>query len=283
MRHRADRTLSPLSQKTVGRIGVVQWRLDCSGVEALYRAAELGFAAIHVDAGGRNGSPFLYDTATLRLYQTACADTGIAITGIAVNALNQYGLPGSFHTDNTDNSWKVIQCAIDAAAALNVGLVFLPSFHKSEIRGHDELQRTAEVLKHACLYGASSQVLIATENSLGARENLRLVQLVGHPNFRIIFDTQNPVLWEHNPRELVKELHRFFCNQVHIKDGNEGIMGNTLLTAGQADVATTLQALQDVGFSGDMILENDYRSDTEVRVKHDLAVLNSLLSTQSKQ
>ncbi|MGH2481742.1 MAG: hypothetical protein ACRDHW_18985, partial [Ktedonobacteraceae bacterium] len=76
---------------------------------------------------------------------------------------------------------------------------------------------------------------------------------------------------------LVKELHSFFCNQVHIKDGREGVIGNTLLTEGQADVTATLQILRDVRFSGDMILENDYRYDTEARVKHDLDVLKSLL------
>ncbi len=234
---------------------------------------------MHIDAGGRNGSPLLYDTDILHLYQTACIDTGIAITGIAINMLNQYGLHSPHHTVNARKSWKAIKGGIDAAAALNVELVFLPSFHKSEIGTHAELLRTAEVLKCACIYGAGRQVLIATENSLGTKENLQLIQLVGQPNFRLIFDTQNPILWGHNPRELVKELYSFFCNQIHIKDGCEGVMGNTLLAEGQANVATTLQALQDVRFLGDMILENDYRYDTEARVKHDLRVLKSLLQT----
>lgn len=278
MRHRVDKTALS-GPEVIRNIGVAQWRLDCSGAAALYRAAQLGFTAIHVDAGDGNDSPFLYDTAILRSYQNACKETSISITGIAVNVLNRYGL---YNTENAHRSWQAIQSAIDAAAALEVHLVFLPSFHKSEIHNRDELLRTAEVLRRACLYGAGQQVFIATENSLGTKESFELIQQVEQPNFRLLFDTQNPVLWGHKPEELIEELHTFFCNQIHVKDGQGGMMGNTLLTKGLANIPATLQALQEAHFSGDIILENDYRFDTAMRVKHDQEVLKSLLHLEQE-
>lgn len=259
----------------MGKIGIVQWRLDHLGIEALYRATELGFNAIHIDAGNTAGNPLPNNISTYCLYQEAVMHTGITITAIAVNVLNQHNF---FHSAFSSSAHKIsnaIQDAIDMAAFLQVELILIPSFYKNEIRTRKELLKTAKLLQDACVYGKEQNVLIATENSLGVKENVELIQRIDHPSIRILFDTQNPVLWGHEPVKIIENLHGFFCNQVHIKDGCNGVMGNASLAKGQANVKGTLQALQRISFSGDMILENDYRINAEKLVLHDLLFMNT--------
>jgi L-ribulose-5-phosphate 3-epimerase len=258
------------------RIGVTQWSLDGRGAETVRRAAELGFAAIHLDAGELGGDLRLDDPALQAAYRQAAQATGVAITAIAPGYLNDYGLTSPAGSENAERCRRLIQIAVDAAAQLNVPLVFLPSFRASEIRDDADLRRTAEVLQETCAYAAAHGLLVATENTLGAADNLKLLEAVGRPNLRVLLDTQNPYLWGHHVAGLVERLRPHLSAQVHVKDGRQGQMGNALLGAGEAGFAETMRALQAGGFSGDLISENDYLGERQANAARDLAVLSEL-------
>ena len=261
------------------RFGVTQWSLDGRGVETVHRAAELGFAAIHLDAGELGGDLRLDDPALQAGYRRAAQETGIEITAIAPGYLNDYGLTSPAGSENAERCRQIIQIAVDAAAKLNVPLVCLPSFRASEIRSEQDLQRTAEVLRETCDYAAAHNLLVATENTLGVEGNLKLLESASRPNLRVLLDTQNPCLWGHNVADLTERLRPHLSNQVHVKDGTEGHMGNARLGAGEAGFIETARALQAGRFAGDLISENDYLGERRVNAARDLAALSELFKS----
>lgn len=257
-------------------IGIAQWCLDCKGVNAVYRSADLGFSAIQIDAGGADGAPFLDSEKTQNKYLQAVQDTGVEISAIGVNILNDYGLKNSVDSKASKEIWHFIKMSIDAAAKMGIGLVFLPSFDKNEIQNNHDLIRTIALLNNTCLYASEFKVLIATENTLGVDGNLRLFKAINHPGLKILIDTLNPVLWGHCPSDLIKKLWPYICNQIHAKDGINGIMGNASLGKGDANFLETARTLQNLGFPGYIILENEYFNDAESRVNEDMNVINKL-------
>ncbi len=257
-------------------IGVTQWCLDCTGIDTVYRAADLGFSALQIDAGEPGKDGFLGDVRVQHAYRQAAQRAGIEITAIGLNIFSVQSMDDAETGENANSCWHVLSCAIEAAAAMNIGLVFLPSFYSGEIRTEQDLRITAAFLRRACLYAQERGVLVATENTLDDSGNRRLLALVDHPNIRVLLDALNPVLWGHHVPTLVKNLWPYLCNQVHAKDGVDGIMGNAPLGTGQAKFLETAQVLRALDFSGYLILENEYAQDTEKRVAQDVTVITQV-------
>jgi L-ribulose-5-phosphate 3-epimerase len=244
----------------------------------VYQAADLGFTAMHIDSGDLDGALRLDDDAVRESYRKACTETGVTIAAIAGGELNDLGLTSAPGTRNADKCRTSIRIAIDAAVDLGVPVVFLPSFRVGEIRDEADLRRTAEVLAEACDYAADRPVTIATENTLGAEANLRLLAAAGRSALRILLDTQNPYLWGHPVAPMVDALWPHMVDQVHVKDGRDGIMGDAALGEGESDFADTAAALRRLGFAGTAISENDYHGDRSVLAGRDIATVVAALA-----
>jgi sugar phosphate isomerase/epimerase len=255
----------------VRKIGVAQWCLDRNGPEALYRAAELGLSALHIDAEESG-------LASVRqAYLRAARETGVEITAIGINAMNDWEPAGFQAGTASEKAWAAIRAAIEAADLMKVRLVYLPSFERAEIRTKGDLARTADALRMACDYARVTPVMIATENTLGLDDNLRLVQTVNDARLRVLIDSLNPVLWGHDMPSLIEGLWPFLCDQFHAKDGRHGAMGNCPLDQGEAKFAATAATLQRLGFTGDVILENEYGQCAKQRLAEDIATVKRVL------
>jgi L-ribulose-5-phosphate 3-epimerase len=261
------------------RIGVTQWSLDGSGADTVYKADELGFSAMHIDSGDLDGDLRLDDDAVRDRYRRAAGETGVAIAAIAGGGLNDLGLTSPPRSANADNCRASIRIAIDAAVDLGVPVVFLPSFRAGEIRDEADLRRTAEVLAEACDYAADRPITIATENTLGAEANLRLLAIAARPGLRILLDTQNPYLWGHPVAPMVDALWPHLVDQVHVKDGRDGVMGDAALGEGESDFAATAGALRRHSFAGTVISENDYHGDRSSLAARDIATVAAAFGT----
>lgn len=255
------------------RIGVTQWSLDGRGPETVRRAARLGFEAMHISSGELDGSFRLDDGAVRDAYLDAARDTGVTIDAVAGGDLNDVGMTSPAGSRDADRCRTTIHIAIDAAAEVGAPLVFLPSFRAGEIHDVSDLRRTAEVLAAACDYAEGRPVTIATENTLGVEGNLDLLRIADRPALRVLLDTQNPSLWGHTVVAMIEPLWSHLADQVHVKDGRDGQMGNTNLGDGDSDFMATAKALRRHGFRGVLISENDYHGRRSVDATRDLAVL----------
>ena len=261
------------------QIGVCQWILDCSGVDALHRAAELGFAGIQLGIGDEDTAVALRSPALQKVYLQAAEETGVEIVGIGISIMNKLPLHSPPDSDTGRRAWNVLRSALDTALAMGIGLAYCPSFFKGQISTNEEFERASAMLRRGCEYIDGQPLLLAMENSLDAAGHMRVIDLVDHPSLRVLIDGYNPVIFGHLAATLVRDLpSRYLCNQAHAKDGLNHVMGSASLGQGEGQFANFVQALRDVGFEGWLICENDYSSNAEERVAGDLATLNALLA-----
>jgi L-ribulose-5-phosphate 3-epimerase len=259
------------------RIGVCQWSLDRRGPDSLARAAALGFDAIHLDGGELVPGDWLPNgPAIAEAYAAAAAGACVSIMAVAPGRLNQLGLTSPAGSERARSCEQSIAVAVSAAASLGAPLIFLPSFADGEIRDESGLRRTAEAMQAACDLAADQGLSVATENTLGAADNLRLLAMVDRPNARVFLDTQNPALWGHDVAAYVDVLWPHLADQVHVKDGRDRLMGNAALGQGQSGFAATAKALAAHGFDGSLISENDYSGEGGGSAAEDVAVLTRL-------
>ena len=260
-------------------IGVCQWSLDRHGPGALTRASELGFGVIHLDGDELARDSWLPDGPVMAATYAQAADaTGVRIEAISPGRLNALGLTSPDGSEAASSCERSIAVAIAAATTLGAPLIFLPSFGNGEIRDEAGLRRTAEVLRWTCDAAADHGLLIATENTLGAADNMRLLDLVDRPNARILLDTLNPALWGHDVASYVESLWPHLADQVHVKDGRGGKMGNAALGDGEARLEATVAVLKTNGFDGSLVSENDYPGDG-VGAARDIAWLTESFGT----
>jgi sugar phosphate isomerase/epimerase len=213
------------------------------------------------------------DEAVCDGYLRASHETGTAITAISPGDLNDLGLTSPPGSRNARDCVVTTRIAIDAAVEMHVPLVFLPSFRAGEICTQADLRQTAEMLADACEYVAGRPVTIATENTLDAEGNLRLLAAAGRPELRVLLDTQNPALWGHVVADMVETLWRHLADQVHVKDGRDGQMGTAVLGEGQSGFPETARTLRKRGFAGTLISENDYHGERSRYATMDIAAM----------
>jgi sugar phosphate isomerase/epimerase len=231
---------------------------------------------VQIDVGTPGSDYYLGNPEVLDAYRRFSEKSKVAIVGIGAKFVNDLGMTSNEGTQADRNCQALIATAINAAIALGTHFVFFPSFRKSEICGKEDLFNTARLLKQACIQAAPYGIEIGSENSLGCEGNRKLIEMVGEPNFRILIDTYNPVIFGHSVSCILQELTPYISNQVHVKDGIGGRMGSAPLGAGEGRFFETIKTLKTLDFDGMILLENKYLVDTERRVAEDLAVLARL-------
>lgn len=260
------------------RIGVCQWCLDRTGIDAVFRAQQLGFSALQIGLFTQDDAAFLSDERVRDGYRRAAELTGVELVAIALNIFNVYGITLAADNPRSAVVRHAFEVAIETAAAIGASLVYAPSFTNGEIHNDDDLQRTVDVLREACIFAADHDVSVCTENTLRADGHLRIVEGVNQPNLRVFIDAYNPVVWGHHAADLVRQLAGHMCDQIHMKDGTDGIMGNAPLNTGDARLAETVAALGEIDFDGYLISENLYDSDAEARAQQDINTLQDLFN-----
>lgn len=235
------------------QIGIASWSLSRSPAVALERATALGFRKVQIDFG--QGEDSLGNAGQLRQIEQHRATVGLAISAIGARALNDLGVMDPFaELSCLQLAEKVIMCA----QVLAVPLVFFPSFRCSEIKDRSDRKRTARFLKRVCREAASLGITVASENGLGAEGNACLIEEVDQENFKILFDTYNPVLTGNDPSLLLKGLLPWIALDVHVKDGLHGAMGSVPLGRGEAPLQRVFDVVAERRAIFNWFLETKY-------------------------
>jgi sugar phosphate isomerase/epimerase len=262
-------------------IGIAAWCLSEKGPDSLAQVAKVGLNHAQVDFGFPGASNYLGHPEEIQVLCRASADSGVAIIGLGVRALNDVGMTRSHESEAARRIDEICSSAVEATALLGARLVFFPSFRASAIMDAEGLQRTAGVLKRACQLAAPHRLQVCSENGLDVAGNQRLVDAVDEPNFRILLDSYNPVIFGHRPVDLLEKLGDRVARQIHIKDGQGGKVGDARLGKGDGEVLETLAAVRLSGAADFLILENDYRNDVRSRVARDCVVIDHLFRSGS--
>ena len=121
----------------------------------------------------------------------------------------------------------------------------------------DEKKRSADVLREVAEHARAANLMLAIEylnrfecyvlnTAASARE---LVEMVGHPNFRTMYDSFHAHIEEKNPAAAIRTVAPVLAH-VHISENDRGTPGT-----GQVNWDATFNTLRQVGYDGWMVIE----------------------------
>lgn len=154
---------------------------------------------------------------------------------------------------------KCLEDAVKAASYLNIPLVFIPTFGVSAINNEEQFNNAVKMFKYVCNLAQDHGIMIGSENTLSAEQQIRLYEKVNCENFGIFYDSNN--LFYHkgyDQVEMLEKLYDYLVPQLHVKDGKAGSFASSLLGEGDTRFYDVIEYLKKRDFTGWIISENLY-------------------------
>lgn len=229
------------------RLSACDWSLRASGPEGLATAKQAGLEGLEISAGGPGDTVALADAALRGKYREQSAETGVAISSVAMGFLNRAPLA----TDPRGPAW--LEQTIDAAHDLDVRVVLLAFFGKGDLRQKTVLKKDAidtvvKRLQAAAPRAEEKGVVLGLENTLSGEDNMRILERVGSDAVQVYYDIGNATVYGYDVPGEIRALDERIC-QIHFKDGGH------FLGEGQVEVPAAAQAIKDIGYKGWLVLE----------------------------
>jgi sugar phosphate isomerase/epimerase len=248
-------------------IGLTEWRLPAAGIEAVRLAASLGADGVQLDLGGPGRGEWIDAPGRIEALRAEARHRGVRLLALAGNHFNDIGLTSELRIVQ-----PLLERLLDAAVALEVPFVFVPSFRRSAIDGPASFTRTTQALRWAAAEAQNRGLVLANENVLTGEQARALADAVSSPAFRLVLDTFNPVAAGLRADSLVATLADLLADQIHLKDGPPEQGASPLLGTGDGRLEQTVDALREHRVPvRALVLENDYRDGDTARLAADLA------------
>lgn len=242
------------------KLGVCEWGFPMPGPYAVKTAAEFGFSGIELDFGAYEKAYPLSVSAVQKAYLEMADAYDIVFPSMTIDSLNWYGLTRPLSSRNGMLAFDGIQRGLDAAAAMHIPVVQLPSFNDGAIDSESDFRNTCEKIKMACEIAKPLNITVASENTLSAAQTMRMVQEIGYENFKIMFDTQNYFLADgRDTAAMLREIHPYVV-QIHLKDGYNGKLSGSVLGTGESGFFQTAKVIKETACTEWLLLENYYHT-----------------------
>jgi sugar phosphate isomerase/epimerase len=258
------------------KLGVTDWTLKLAGQpEAVLMAGELGFDCLQVSIGRfpRDGKLVLSDKTLQQTYLTESKRHKCPIRSLYLDILHVNGL--KWREDPLGQRW--VAEAITIAKALKVKVILLPFFGKQRLENQEEIDYVADALKELAPTAARAAVILGIETTLSAQDNLRLIERARSRAVQVYYDVGNAHKAGLDAVAEIRLLGRDRLAEVHLKD-NPHYLGE-----GQIDFGAVIDALSDVGFDRQALLETDSPSgDVEVDLTRNQAYVRRLIDARNQ-
>jgi sugar phosphate isomerase/epimerase len=220
------------------------------------RAKECGCDGVETDMGPLSKNPtfdnkLLKDPQFRQDYLDLAKKSGIEISSLAMSGFYAQSLP------DRDIEKPVADC-IETMKLMNVKVAFLPLGVQGDLVKKPELRPVIlEKLKAIAPKAEAAGVIIGIETALDAAGDVKLLDDIGSPGIRIYFNFSNPI---QNGRDLIAELKTLgkdrIC-QIHCTNQD----GVWLQDDPKVDMPKVKQALDEMGWSGWLVIERSRRAD----------------------
>jgi len=267
---------------TVPSIGLVSWRLPGLITETPSLAKRLGVESLQVDYGGADRSHELRaggsTVATLKL---EAARANIPITTVALNALNDIGIPSRVPELRKRRDQLLLR-GLAAASFLEAESVLIPAFRRSAIASELELEETAVFLRKATALAYDRGLTVAHENVLSPLSLRDLLAGVPSVNLTVLFDIGNLIEHSIDPVEYLRQAAARLHFEAHFKDLREPPAGSVPLGQGTAPLREILPQLLATRRLQTVVIETDHGDSSPVKIASDIEWLKNLLTEQNK-
>ena len=253
------------------KIGACDWSLGAgSDIKAFDIAKQIGVSGIQVDIGSPSNNVHLRQKEVQQQYLRRSKETGIAISSLAIGALNNF----PYKSDPQTDQW--VSDSIDVASAFKVPVILLAFFHKNDLRNDEAgIKETIRKLKVVAPKAEKANVILGVESYLDGADHLRIMDAVGSPNVKVYMDFRNTADagWD-----VLKELKvigtKNIC-ELHMKE-NKNLLGK-----GDLPWQQIFTYLSDNNYYGDGWMQIEWSTDGEDLVgeyKHNLQFLQELFN-----
>jgi sugar phosphate isomerase/epimerase len=228
------------------KIAACDWSLGKGGDLAAFDVArEIGLDGVQVSMGSAGNDMQLRRPEVQKAYLDKAKKTGVEMASLALAELNSVPLK----SDRRAAEW--LAQSIDVCQALGLTVV-MPAFFGSgelDMNNTQEIDHVVEVLKGIAPNAEKKKVIIGLENTLSAADNMKIVKRVGSPAVQVYYDTGNSHYAGRDIYQEIRTLGKLIC-EVHVKDGRN------MLGQGPIDFRKVRQALDEIGYSGWIVLES---------------------------
>jgi len=232
--------------------------MPMKGPYACKTVSELGLDGIQLSGGYHKTGFHISQGMIQKAYIELSKMYNISFPSIDIRELDYSNVFGPKDSRDTEIALYAIKSGIDAASYMNIPLVLVPNFEKSLVKSKEDFKKLIKILKDICDYAQDKNIIIASENTLSADENLLLLKKVKKPNLKIYFDTQNPYLHKgYNISEMIEKLFPYIV-EVHVKDGKNKDLSGAIIGEGDSGFYKSIETLKRLNYSGWIILENYY-------------------------
>lgn len=226
-------------------LGACDWSLGKRHDPAAFSVArEIGLDGVEVSFGEPGGQHDLRDAQVLATYHQTARDNQQRIASLAMGQLNQV----PYASDPRTEAW--VRDAVDVMPRVGVQVCLLAFFGNGDIQGDREKQdQVIRRLKRVAPRAEQAGVVLGIESWMNADEHLRMIHAVGSPSVRVYYDVANMTERGYDVPGEIRRLGTEFICQFHMKEN-----GN-LLGRGKVDFPRVKEAIEDIGYTGWLILE----------------------------
>jgi sugar phosphate isomerase/epimerase len=260
------------SAKSKIRFGVCDWTIQKAGApEAFELAAELGLDGVQVSLVPQGESLALLDKKLQQAYREAAEKSGLVIASFCIGELNNVPLK----SDTRAERW--VAEGIEVASAMKVGIILIPFFGKGDLR--DDPAGTEAVIRSLRRLAPKAEkagVILALESMLSAEAHQKIIEAVGSPAIGVYYDVGNSQEAGYDIGREIRLLGGKIA-QLHAKDYKD------LFGKGSLDFGIVRAAMQDIGYSGWLVLEEvKLPLGMEQSIRRDLDYLKTVFSPAKK-
>jgi L-ribulose-5-phosphate 3-epimerase len=234
------------------RIGVTEWNLRLTGVEAVEAAARLGFDGLQVSLGPKpiDGRLALDDAVTQQQLLTASKIHKIPLDGTCLDILDVNCLK----SDKLGLKW--VADSIPITRKLGARVILLPFFDKGALITRQEMDYVGDALREIAPAAEKAGVVLGLEDTISAEDNVRVMERAKSPAVLTYYDVGNSAEAGFDVLKEIRWLGKDRICQFHLKD-NPHYLGE-----GKIDFPPIIKAIEDIGFRGFANLETSCPSNS---------------------
>jgi len=229
------------------KIGACDWSLGKYSDPAAFDVAkQIGLDGVQVAMGTARDEMHLCKVEVQNAYREAAKRTGLEIASLGLTETNRVPLK----SDPRAANW--LDKSIDVCRALGLTICMPACFGPGNLnmKNTKEIDHLVRVLKDVAPKAEKAGVVIGLESYLSAEENMTIIDRVGSPAVKVYYDVGNST---DKGRDILQEIRtlgrrKLIC-QFHAKDGRH------MLGKGRIDFKQVRRAIDEVGFSGWIVIE----------------------------
>ena len=227
------------TMKMVGNLDVVRTAAEIPGIMGV----ELQVTA---------GSPNLRDWDAVRRYKREANRWAMRIPSLAGVWDRGVDIASPAAAEN-------VRLSIRAAELLGSSVILLAFFAKNapDMSRENSYGPIVAMLREVAPRAVDAGVTLGLENSLSPADNVKLVDLVGHPAVRVYYDVHNMATYRHADQAVpgIKLLGKERICAVHVKNGARRIAEPSPI-----DWPAAFRAFNEIGYDGWYVFETAHRN-----------------------